>query len=143
MDPEAVPVRTEAVIPEVLPEMFEGKIHSEEDGEEYDAKETPIRDEAWKKYEAFWTQIANRYMTCISDLGDIQKETQAIHRLGLSHIVATDLDTLISLVDTIRAEEDVLDGYLAEFEKYVEDDERANYEAILTNYEGIKYELPI
>ena len=29
--------------------------------EEYDAKETPIRDEAWKKYEAFWTQIANRY----------------------------------------------------------------------------------
>ena len=89
------------------------------------------------------TQIANRYMTCISDLGDIQKETQAIHRLGLSHIVATDLDTLISLVDTIRAEEDVLDGYLAEFEKYVEDDERANYEAILTNYEGIKYELPI
>ena len=87
------------------------------------------------------TQIANRYMTCISDLGDIQKETQAIHRLGLSHIVATDLDTLISLVDTIRAEEDVLDGYLAEFEKYVEDDERANYEAILTNYEGIKYEI--
>ncbi|MDD6307378.1 MAG: methyl-accepting chemotaxis protein [Clostridiales bacterium] len=80
-------------------------------------------------------------MTCISDLGDIQKETQAIHRLGLSHIVATDLDTLISLVDTIRAEEDVLDGYLAEFEKYVEDDERANYEAILTNYEGIKYEI--
>lgn len=29
--------------------------------EEIDAKETPIRDEAWKKYEAFWTQIANRY----------------------------------------------------------------------------------
>ena len=29
--------------------------------EEYDAKETPIRDEAWKKYTAFWTQIANRY----------------------------------------------------------------------------------
>lgn len=29
--------------------------------EEYDAQETPIRDEAWKKYKAFWTQIANRY----------------------------------------------------------------------------------
>lgn len=29
--------------------------------EPLDAAETPIRDEAWKKYEAIWTQIANRY----------------------------------------------------------------------------------
>ena len=29
--------------------------------EEYDAAETPIRDEAWKKYEAIWTQVADRY----------------------------------------------------------------------------------
>ena len=29
--------------------------------EDYDAAEHPVRDEAWKKYEAFWTQIANRY----------------------------------------------------------------------------------
>lgn len=87
------------------------------------------------------TQIANRYMTCISDLGDIEKETQLIHRLGLSHIVATDLDTLISLVDTIRAEETVLEGYLEDFQKYVGENEQANYEAILTNFEGLKYEI--
>ena len=29
--------------------------------EPLDAENTPIRDEAWKKYEAIWTQIANRY----------------------------------------------------------------------------------
>ncbi len=29
--------------------------------EEYDAKETPIRDEAWKKYIAIWTQISERF----------------------------------------------------------------------------------
>ena len=29
--------------------------------EEIDAKETPIRDEAWKKYKAFWTQISERF----------------------------------------------------------------------------------
>lgn len=29
--------------------------------EEIDAAETPIRDEAWKKYEAIWTQISERY----------------------------------------------------------------------------------
>lgn len=87
------------------------------------------------------TQIANGYMTCISDLGDIQNETQTIHKYGLSHIVATDLDSMIKLVDDIRAEEAVLDGYLADFEKYVTDANRSNYEAILTNYEGLKYEI--
>lgn len=29
--------------------------------EPLDATDTPIRDEAWKKYESIWTQIANRY----------------------------------------------------------------------------------
>lgn len=29
--------------------------------EEFDAAETPIRDEAWKKYEAIWTQISERF----------------------------------------------------------------------------------
>lgn len=29
--------------------------------EEYDAKETPIRDEAWKKYISIWTQISERF----------------------------------------------------------------------------------
>lgn len=87
------------------------------------------------------TQIANGYMTCISDLGDIQNETQTIHKLGLSHIVATDLDSLIQLVEDIRAEQAVLDGYLVDFEKYVTDADRSNYEAILTNYEGLKYEI--
>lgn len=29
--------------------------------EELDAEETPIRDEAWKKYEAIWTQISERF----------------------------------------------------------------------------------
>ncbi|MDE6567884.1 MAG: cellulase family glycosylhydrolase [Lachnospiraceae bacterium] len=29
--------------------------------EEFDAEETPIRDEAWKKYRAIWTQISERY----------------------------------------------------------------------------------
>lgn len=86
------------------------------------------------------TQIANGYMTCISDLADIQKETQTIHQLGLSHIVAMDLDSLIKLVDDIRAHQDVLDGYLVEFEKYIVESDEANYQAILTNYEGLKYE---
>lgn len=87
------------------------------------------------------TQIADGYMTCISDLGEIQKETLTIHNLGLSHIVATNLDSMIQLVADVRAQQDVLDGSLAEFEKYVTEEERSNYEAILTNFEGLKYEM--
>ena len=86
------------------------------------------------------TQIANGYMVCIADLGSIQTETEKIHRLGLSHIVATDLDSMISLVDVIRAEQTVLDGYLSDFEQFIDDSDRENYEAILSNYEGLKYE---
>ena len=55
-----------------------------------------------------------------------------IHRLGLSHIVATDLDSMISLVDVIRAEQTVLDGYLSDFERFIDDSDRENYEAILS-----------
>lgn len=86
------------------------------------------------------TQIANGYMVCIADLGSIQIETEKIHRLGLSHIVATDLDSMISLVDVIRSEQTVLDGYLSDFEQFIDDSDRENYEAILSNYEGLKYE---
>lgn len=87
------------------------------------------------------TQIANGYMECVSELGDIQKETLDIHRLGLSHIVATDLNGMISLVDSIRSEEEILDGYLSEFQAYVNEDNKADYDNLLSNYEGLKYEL--
>ena len=86
------------------------------------------------------TQIANGYMVCIADLGSIQIETEKIHRLGLSHIVATDLDSMISLVDVIRSEQTVLDEYLSDLEQFIDDSDRENYEAILSNYEGLKYE---
>ena len=86
------------------------------------------------------TQIANGYMVCIADLGSIQIETEKIHRLGLTHIVATDLDSMISLVDVIRSEQTVLDEYLSDFEQFIDDSDRENYEAILSNYEGLKYE---
>ena len=86
------------------------------------------------------TQIANGYMVCIADLGSIQTETEKIHRLGLSHIAATDLDSMISLVDVIRSEQTVLDEYLSDFEQFIDDSDRENYEAILSNYEGLKYE---
>lgn len=94
-----------------------------------------------KRVNANATQIANGYMNCISELGDIQKETLLIHRLGLSHIVATDLNTMISLVETIRSEQETLETYLDDFQEYVTDDNKTEYDALVSNFEGMKYEL--
>lgn len=87
------------------------------------------------------SRIADEYMTGITALAEIQKETQDIHKLGLSHIVATDLDSMISLVDTIREREDILDGYLEDYQVYVTDEQQSNYKILLENYEGMKWEI--
>ena len=88
------------------------------------------------------TRITDGDLACIYVLGEIKRETQAVHRLGLSHIVATDLDTMTELVEQIRAKEDILDGYLADFRVYVNTDEdQAYYEKLVSGYEGIKYEI--
>ena len=88
------------------------------------------------------TRIANGYMNCIADLGDVQKETLLIHQLALSHIVATDFETMLSLVDSIRAEEVILEEALANFEaSYVSEENKESYSQLVENYEGLKYEI--
>ncbi|MBQ6787843.1 MAG: methyl-accepting chemotaxis protein [Lachnospiraceae bacterium] len=95
-----------------------------------------------KKVNANASEIADEYMTSISKLSEIQKETQAVHSKGLSHIIATDLDTMIAMVDSIRAEQKVLEGYLDEYEKnYLLEEDRTAFELIVSNYEGMKYEI--
>ncbi len=88
------------------------------------------------------SEIADRYMTSISKLAEIQKTAQSIHSKGLSHIIATDLDTMVSMVDSIRTEQEVLEGYLEEYEQnYLVESDREAFEQIVSNYEAMKYEL--
>lgn len=86
-------------------------------------------------------QIADGYMSCISELADIQNETQKIHKQGLSHIIATDLDTMLMLVDDIRARQSVLEGYLEHFHMYITEESQGSYDDLLANYEQLKYEI--
>ncbi len=85
--------------------------------------------------------IADEHMVNITNLNDIQKEAQDIHRMALSHIIATDLDTLIALVDSIRAQEAVLDQYLVEYRENLTGLDKNAYDKILSSYEGLKYEI--
>ena len=82
--------------------------------------------------------IADESMTTISELASIQEKAQVIHRMALSHIIATDLNSMVKLVDDIRVAQDELDQELANYKKYVTDDNRSDYENLLSSYEAFK-----
>lgn len=87
------------------------------------------------------SEIADDYMVSISRLGSIQEQAQEIHRLALSHILATDLNTMITLVDQIRAEEAELEGQLAEYEQYLLEEDRNAYKQLLVSYDSFQYAI--
>jgi len=87
--------------------------------------------------------MADEHMNHISQLGDVQKVAQRIHSLALSHIIATDLDTMVQLVSEIRSEEVVLEEYLAEYQSSVSSEDKKSFEQLLSNYEGLKYEISV
>lgn len=87
------------------------------------------------------TVITDKYMMGISELAKIQEETNNIHKAALSHVLATDLESMISLVDSIKEQEGVLDGYLEAYLPYVTAEMAGDYESILANFEGLKWEI--
>lgn len=87
------------------------------------------------------SDIADDCMNSISELGEIQSATQSIHKLGLSHIIATDLNTMISVVENIRKEQSELENNLEDYKKYVSDSDQEVYNSLVQNYEIMKKEL--
>ncbi len=85
--------------------------------------------------------IADKHMVNISDLSEIEKELQEIHKKALSHIIATDLDTLIATVAEVRAEQEILDNYLIEYKDNLSEEDAGAYNTIVSNYETMKYEI--
>ena len=87
------------------------------------------------------SRIADDCMNSISELSAIENETQSIHKLGLSHIIATDLNTMISIVEEMQTEQETLEQELEDYRKYVEPGDESSYETVVSNYETMKYEL--
>lgn len=85
--------------------------------------------------------IADNYMDGKSRLAEISQSSMNIHKMALSHIVATDYDTMISLVQQIKDEEALLDGMLAEYEYHIIPEDQASYEALLSDYNSFKHAL--
>ena len=85
-------------------------------------------------------QISEVSLKNVSSLAEIQRQTQDMHNLGLSHIIAVDLDSMIQLVEKIRSQEDALEKDLESYKIYVTPDSKKEYNDIKKNYEELKYE---
>ena len=85
-------------------------------------------------------QISEVSLKNVSGLAEIQRQTQDIHNLGLSHIIAVDLDSMIQLVEKIRSQEDALEKDLESYKTYVTPDTQKEYNDIKKKYEELKYE---
>ena len=82
--------------------------------------------------------IADTYMEAISDLGDIQGDIKDLHNLSLSHIVATDAESMIGLVDSVRAKEAVIAEELDSYQIYLTSDDEAAYQDLTGNFGNIQ-----
>lgn len=87
------------------------------------------------------TTIADDYMAGIFNLSNIQRETQKLYSMALSHIIATDLDTMVELVGSILTEEELLDDMLSEYGAAVSPENAQAYEQLMSEYEKLKYAI--
>ena len=87
------------------------------------------------------TTISNEYMESISAMSEIQNDVQSIHKMALSHIIATKFDTMIQLVKEIESREAKLNQELEEYKKHVNEENEADYNTIVENYESYKSAL--
>ena len=87
------------------------------------------------------SNIADNYMDGQSRLAEICQSSMNIHKMALSHIVATDYNTMIILVKQIKEEEAALDDMLTEYAYHVIDKDRPQYEALLSDYASFKHAL--
>lgn len=85
--------------------------------------------------------ISDNYMDGKDRLSKISQTSMDIHMMALSHIVATDYDTMITLVQQIKEEEAVLDEMLAEYQQYVIPQDQEQYQLLLSNYDSFKHAL--
>ena len=83
------------------------------------------------------TVISDNYLTGVQCLSDVEAHTKEIHNKALSHIIATDFETMIGLVGTIEELESELEVSLTEYSKYV-DESDSNYTQLKDNYGNFK-----
>lgn len=83
--------------------------------------------------------IVEDYMVSENKLAEIRRSILDIHKMALSHIVATNYSTMIDVAAQIKEKEAALDGLLEGYESYAA--ETAPYQELLENYDAFKHAL--
>lgn len=83
------------------------------------------------------TVISNEYLNGVQCLSDLEVGVENIHNKALSHIVATDFNTMKSYVTSIEEAEAKLEEDLKEYNKYV-DSSNKDYASLVENYKQFK-----
>lgn len=83
------------------------------------------------------SQIVDTSMVGTELLNDIEMETVNIHTLALSHIISTDLSSMIDIVSEVRNHEDKLKQLLDDYNPYVTLETKRSYKIICDNYTSL------
>lgn len=94
-----------------------------------------------KKFNKSAEVIANRDLMGIQKMAELQSEMQNVHKLALSHIIATDFDTMINVVNAIKEKEEQIDFMLADYAPYVSGESKSEFDKICAEYESLKHSL--
>ena len=84
------------------------------------------------------TEIADIYLEGISVLGDIQSDVKELHTMSLSHIVATDSNTMRNLVASSKEQEQNIYDELSEYTMYLDKNDNKTFDSVVEAYEGTK-----
>lgn len=78
--------------------------------------------------------ITDYHMESKDCLSIIQEEVQIIHKLGLSHIIATEFNKKIEIEESIKQHQAITEDRIQVYEMYVGESERDAYESLVNNY---------
>lgn len=76
------------------------------------------------------SEIADHYMSSLTELSSIKEQIQSLHTRGLSHIIATDSNSMIDLINTIKSDKVTLEESIAAYEQYVSEEDMAAYKEL-------------
>lgn len=85
--------------------------------------------------------IVDNYMVGTTKLDEIRRSISNTHKMALSHIIAEDYNTMITVVTQMKQEEKNLNQKLKEYKSYVTAAEDKTYQELLKNYEAFKHAL--
>ncbi len=85
--------------------------------------------------------IVDNYMVGTTKLDEIRRSISNTHKMALSHIIAEDYNTMITVVTQMKQEEKNLNQKLKEYKSYVTTAEDKTYQELLKNYESFKHAL--